>query len=88
VCPRLATAVATPRSPSYPSEHPAVAGAAARLLADLVPDDVQTPIAQVVEAARPREIAGVQYASGTAAGLELGRKVADLVIERAKRDGS
>jgi hypothetical protein len=86
--PALATAIATPRSPSYPSEHAAVAGAAARVLAYLFPDRADALTAQAEEAARSRELAGVQYPSDTAAGLELGRKVADLVIERARRDGS
>jgi hypothetical protein len=86
--PALAPAVATPRSPSYPSEHAAVAGAAARVLAYLLPDDGQALMAQAEEAARCRELAGVQYLSDTAAGLERGRKVADLVIERARRDGT
>jgi membrane-associated phospholipid phosphatase len=86
--PTLTTAIATPRSPSYPSEHAAVAGAAARVLAYLFPDRAQALTAQAEEAARSREMAGVQYPSDTTAGLELGRKVADLVIERARRDGS
>jgi membrane-associated phospholipid phosphatase len=86
--PGFATAVATPQSPSYPSEHAVVAGAAAGVLTYLFPDDRQALMAQAMEAARSREVAGVQYPSDTAAGLELGRKVADLVIERAKRDGS
>jgi membrane-associated phospholipid phosphatase len=86
--PTLVTVVATPRSPSYPSEHAAVAGAASRVLAYLFPDDAQALTARAEEAARSRELAGVQYPSDTAAGLDLGRKVADLVIERAKRDGS
>jgi len=86
--PTLTTTLAPPRSPSYPSEHAAVAGAASRVLAYLFPDDSQALMAQALEAARSRELAGVQYPSDTAAGLELGRKVADLVIERAKHDGS
>ena len=86
--PTLTTAVATPRSPSYPSEHAVVAGAAGRVLAYLFPNDGQELMARASEAARSRELAGVQYPSDTAAGLELGRQVADLVIERARRDGS
>ncbi len=86
--PTLATTVATPRSPSYPSEHAVVAGAAARVLAYLFPDHGRALTAQAEEAARSRELAGVQYPSDTAAGLELGHKVADLVIERARHDGS
>ena len=87
--PALATAIATPRgAPFNPSEQAAVAGAAAPVLAYLFPDRADALTAQAEEAARSRELAGVQYPSDTAAGLELGRKVADLVIERASRDGS
>ena len=86
--PALVSVVATPRSPSYPSEHAAVAAAAANVLAYLFPDDAQALMAKALEAARSRESAGVQYPSDTAAGLELGRKVAELVIERAKHDGA
>ncbi|HKW94213.1 MAG TPA: phosphatase PAP2 family protein [Methylomirabilota bacterium] len=88
VDPTLATALATPRSPSYPSEHAAVAAAAARVLAYLFPDDSQALMAKAMEAAGSRELAGLQYPSDTAAGLDLGGKVADLVIERARHDGS
>jgi hypothetical protein len=86
--PTLATAVTTPNNPSYPSEHAVVAAAAAGVLAYLFPEDGSALMAQALEAARSRELAGVQYPSDTAAGLELGRKVADLVIDRAKNDGS
>ena len=86
--PMLATAVAMPQSPSYPSEHAAVAAAAAGVLAYLFPDHGQALMARALEAARSRELAGVQYPSDTAAGLEIGRKVAELVIERARHDGS
>jgi len=86
--PTLTTAVAAPRSPSYPSEHAVVAGAAGRVLAYLFPKDGQELMARASEAAQSRELAGVQYPSDTVAGLELGRQVADLVIERAQRDGS
>ncbi len=55
--PALATAIATPRSPSYPSEHAAVAGAAARVLAYLFPDRADALTAQAEEAARSRELA-------------------------------
>src|SRR5262245_29602479 len=46
VDPALPTAVATPRSPSYPSEHAVVAGAAARVLAYLYPDRAEALTAQ------------------------------------------
>lgn len=83
----LISVVDTPDSPSYPSEHAAVAGAAAGVLAYLFPDDADSFASMADDAAASREAAGVQFPSDTAAGLDLGHKVADLVIERAKSDG-
>lgn len=80
--------LAAPNSPSYPSEHAVAAGAAATILGYLYPDDAQTFAAKAEEAAHSRLLAGVQYPSDGEAGLELGRQVALLVIERAKSDGS
>ena len=84
----FATAVTTPASPSYPSEHAAVGGAAATVLAYLFPDDADALTAKADEAAQSRVEAGVQFPSDTAAGLDLGRNVARLVVERGKTDGS
>lgn len=86
--PSPSTAVATPRSPSYPSEHAVTAGAAAAVLAYLMPADAQLFADKAEQAARSRVLAGVNYPSDVAAGLELGRAVAARVIERAKADGS
>ena len=84
----LATALPTPHSPSYPAEHAAVAGAAAGVLAYFFPDDAQALMEKAEEAAQSRVLAGVQYPSDVAAGLELGRRVAEVVVERAQHDGS
>jgi membrane-associated phospholipid phosphatase len=86
--PSLAAAVPIPRSPSYPSEHAAAAGAAAAVLADLFPRNATAFAAMAEEAARSRVAAGAQYPSDVAAGLELGRRVAALALERALTDGS
>jgi PAP2 superfamily len=87
VDPTLETGIANPLSPAYPSEHAAVAGAASAVLAYLFPDDAESFTSLADEAAHSRLLAGVQYPSDTMAGLELGRKVANLVIERARHDG-
>ncbi len=86
--PTLATLVTTPDSPSYPAEHAVVAGAAAAILSYLYPDDAATFQAKAEEAGQSRVIAGVQYSSDIQAGFELGRAVAEQVLERAKADGS
>ncbi len=80
--------VTTANSPSYPSEHAVVAGAAAAMLAYLFPKEADTFAGLAEEAAQSRVLAGVQYPSDVKAGLELGRAVAAVAIDRAKSDGS
>jgi membrane-associated phospholipid phosphatase len=86
--PSVTTAVPAPRSPSYPSEHAVAAGAASAVLAYLFPDDAARLSNLAEEDGRTQLLAGIQYPSDVAAGLELGRKVGALVIERAQHDGS
>ncbi len=84
----LPTALPTPRSPAYPSEHAAAAAAAATVLAYFFPDEASSFRVMAEEAAQSRVLAGVQFPSDSSAGLELGRRVAEQVIARAKADGS
>lgn len=84
----LGTVLANPRSPSYPSDNAAVAGAASAVLAYLFPDDANMLADKSAEATRSCLLAGVEYPSDVQAGLELGRAVAAQVIERARHDGS
>jgi hypothetical protein len=86
--PALKTALPNPGTPSYPSEHAVVAGAASAVLAYLFPAKADTFAAMAEEAAQVWVQAGVNYPSDAKAGLDLGRAVAAMVIERAKVDGS
>jgi hypothetical protein len=86
--PGLPTAVPTPNSPSYPSEHAVAAGAAQAVLSYVFPADAATFAAWAEEAARSRVEAGVAYPSDVAAGLALGRRVGELVVARGRADGS
>jgi len=86
--PSLTAALANPDSPSYPSEHAVVAGAASTVLAYLFPEKADYFKARAEEAAQIWAQAGVQYPSDVKAGLELGRGVGALVVERGKKDGS
>jgi hypothetical protein len=76
-----------PTCPSYPAEHAVVAGAASEVLAYLFPDSAAAFREKTEQAGRAFVLAGIQYPSGVDAGLELGRQVAALDIERAKQDG-
>lgn len=86
--PALNTVIANPQTPSYPSEHAAVAGAASTVLAYLFPDNAKFYTDQAEAAANSRLLAGVEFPSDVAAGLELGRAVGALVVEYARHDGS
>ncbi|MGQ0744471.1 MAG: phosphatase PAP2 family protein [Acidimicrobiales bacterium] len=87
-------AIASPRvavssDPSYPSEHAAMAGAASVLLAHLYPAQAAGRLEEMAEAAgRSRLHAGANTPSDVAAGLELGRAVAERFITFARGDGS
>jgi membrane-associated phospholipid phosphatase len=88
VSPNVAPAIPVPNSPSYPSEHAAAASAAAATLSYLFPSEAQRFGNAAQECGESRLNAGVQFPSDVWAGMELGRKVAELVIARAKTDGS
>ena len=84
----LITEIPNPSSPSYPSEYAVTAGAAAAVLGWWFPDKAQMFEDKAQEAVNSRLMAGVEYPSDVEAGLELGRAVAALVIERGMADGS
>jgi membrane-associated phospholipid phosphatase len=86
--PTLQTALPAPLSPSYPSDYAATAGAAAAVLSYFLPNETAYFQALSEEAARSRLHAGLELPSDYFAGFELGRRVAEKVIERAKADGS
>lgn len=77
-----------PDSPAYPSEHAVAAGAASALLAFLFPDEAAKYNALAEQEGNAVLGAGWQYPSDVQVGLDLGRKVAAQVIERASLDRS
>jgi membrane-associated phospholipid phosphatase len=84
--PQIKPLIEVPRSPSYPSEHAVVAGAAATVLGFLFPAEAQDFQYLAEEAARSRMTAGVQFPSDVLDGLEMGRAVGQKVIEYARTD--
>ena len=73
VDPSLMAALPNPQSPSYPSEHATVVGAASTVLAYLFPDRADDFKARARESAQVWVQAGLQYPSDVAAGMELGQ---------------
>ena len=86
--PTLKTALPTPASPSYPSEHAATAAAAAAVLSYFFPAEAPYFQALAQDAGLSRLRAGLQYPSDYTAGMDLGARVAARVIDIAKADGS
>jgi membrane-associated phospholipid phosphatase len=85
----LMPSVKRPLHPSYPSEHAAIAWAAAEILAYLYPGDATALRAEAAQASESRLHAGVNYRSDVEAGTTIGRGVAQRVIDRrALTDGS
>jgi len=84
----LTPAATVPSDPSYPSEHAAIAAAAAGTLASLFPDQEKTVTAMAQEAGLSRLLAGTNYRSDVDAGMALGKAVAEKAIARAAADGS
>jgi membrane-associated phospholipid phosphatase len=76
-------------TPSYPSEHAAVAAAAAMILSYAFPLEDTTAFTRLArEAAESRIVAGAAYRSDVDAGWALGREVAQRVLDRATLDGA
>ena len=74
--------------PSYPSEHAAIARAASRVLAHIFEEEPAARFDELAdEAARSRVVAGTNYPSDVEVGLAIGRRAAERVIARARRDG-
>ncbi len=74
---------------SFPSEHAAIAAAAAAILTGLFPDEPAEMLDDLAgQAARSRLEAGAAYRSDVDAGVAIGRAVADRALGRAAADGA
>jgi hypothetical protein len=73
-----------PESPSYPCEHSVAAGVASTIFSHFYPklaDSVKKLAKQLMDS---RIAAGVAFPSDTRAGFDLGKKIAEIEIERTK----
>jgi membrane-associated phospholipid phosphatase len=78
----------TPFFPAYVSGHATYSGAAGEVLAHLFPEDAETFRAKAREAGLSRIYGGIHYRSDNEVGMRMGRRIGELVVERARRDGA
>jgi hypothetical protein len=86
--PTITTVLPTYPIPDYPSGHATGHGGVAPVLAYLFPRDAHFFQSRAAEDAATRLWAGIHFRSACDEGLRLGGRVANAVIEWAKRDGS
>jgi membrane-associated phospholipid phosphatase len=80
--------VSNSNAPSYPNDFAVAAGAAAAVLSYLYPTEASSLQDMAQIAGKSRLYGGVAFPSDYFAGLQLGDQVGQLVIQRAKSDGS
>ncbi len=78
----------TPLFPAYPSGTSTYSGAAGETLGYLFPKDAKYWRDRATDAGYSRLWGGVHWRADVPAGLGIGRKVARVVIERARQDGA
>jgi hypothetical protein len=84
----IVTLFPNPAHPTYPSAHAMFDGPYAAVLSYLFPRDADYFAAQAREAGDSRLWAGIHFKSDIEAGLEIGRRVGERVIEYARNNGS
>ncbi|MBD0353031.1 MAG: vanadium-dependent haloperoxidase, partial [Flavisolibacter sp.] len=80
--------VPTPPFPGYPSGHAALSGVLAELYSYFFPAERAYFQKKAKEAAESRFQAGIHFRTDNDVALELGRKVATAIIQKAKMDGA
>jgi membrane-associated phospholipid phosphatase len=85
VDPQIHLPIGLPNHPSYPSGHSCITASYAGVLADAFPDQTARLDAMVDEAGLSRMYGGLHYRFDCDVGHELGRKVAEWVLQVAGR---
>jgi len=78
----------TPPFPGYPSGHAAISGMMAEVCSYFFPDEKDIFRQKAKDAAESRFQAGIHFRTDNEVALELGRKVANKIIEKVKADGA
>ena len=79
---------ATPFFPSYVSGHATYSGAISEVLAWIFPESEADFRAKAREASDARLWGGIHWRADSEVGLDMGHKIGQVVVERAKSDGA
>ncbi|MBY0348558.1 MAG: phosphatase PAP2 family protein [Hydrotalea flava] len=86
--PAIKTLTGIPNFPSYISGHSTFSGAAATILAHIVPEQASKYWAMANQASMSRLEGGIHYKVDCDTGLVVGSKVGNYAVLRAKQDGA
>ena len=86
--PEIKTLTGLPNFPSYISGHSTFSGAAATILAHLIPEKAILFNEMASEASYSRLYGAIHYRSDCEVGLQTGKKVGNYAIQRAIADGA
>jgi membrane-associated phospholipid phosphatase len=86
--PNIKTLTGLPNFPAYTSGHSTFSGAAATLLSYVNPANASAYMAMADEASKSRLIGGIHYRSDIEVGMQMGKKVGQKAVDRAKSDGA
>ncbi|MFN7099241.1 MAG: phosphatase PAP2 family protein, partial [Flavobacterium sp.] len=86
--PSIKTTTGVPNFPAYVSGHSTFSAAAATVLSHLLPSKKANFEVMANEASQSRMLGCIHYRSDCEKGLELGKKVGNVTIEWAKKDGA
>ena len=84
----IKTITGVPNFPGYISGHSTFSGAAATLLAHVVPGKANDFMAMASEASLSRMYGGIHYRSDCETGLVVGKNIGAKAVDRAKIDGA
>ena len=77
-----------PNFPAFTSGHSTFSGAAATLLAHVNPGRAQDYLAMADEASKSRLFGAIHYRSDIEVGMQMGKKIGQKAVDRAKTDGA
>lgn len=88
VDPSIKTQTGVPNFPAFTSGHSTFSGAAATFLSYVLPQQAATFGAMATEASMSRLYGAIHYRSDCEVGMQMGKAIGELAINRARTDGA